>query len=102
MAHPAGGMVRYSTTPTLGGGYGAGFWLNNTNTLVPTWGFPWGLPGAPSDAFMGRGHMGQWLVVVPPENLVVVRMGFAHGGAGEMSSTVQLVRKVVRSLHDAP
>ena len=102
MAHPAGGMVRYSTTPTLGGGYGAGFWLNNTNTPVPTWGFPWGLPGAPSDAFMGRGYMGQWLVVVPSENLVVVRMGFSHGDAGEMTSVAQLVREVARSLDDAP
>jgi CubicO group peptidase (beta-lactamase class C family) len=93
------GWVRYSTTPTLGGGYGAGFWLNNTNTPVPTWGFPWGLPGAPSDAFFGRGYLGQWVVIVPSENLVVVRMGFSHGDAGEMTSTAQLVSDVVRALH---
>jgi CubicO group peptidase (beta-lactamase class C family) len=93
------GWVRYSTTPTLGGGYGAGFWLNNVNTPVPTWGFPWGLPGAPPDAFMARGYLGQWIVVVPSENLVVVRMGFSHGGAGEMMSVAKLVRDTVDALH---
>jgi CubicO group peptidase (beta-lactamase class C family) len=95
------GWVRYSTTPTLGGGYGAGFWLNGTNAPVPSWGFPWGLPGAPADAFIGRGYMGQWIVIVPSENLVVVRIGFSHGGAGEMTSVAQLVRDVVRALHGA-
>lgn len=91
--------VRFSTTPRLAGGYGAGFWLNNTNTPLPTWGFPWGLPGAPKDAFFGRGYMGQWVVIVPSENLVVVRMGFSHGDAGEMGSVAALVRDVVRALH---
>jgi CubicO group peptidase (beta-lactamase class C family) len=95
------GWVRYSTTPTLGGGYGAGFWLNTVNTPVPTWGFPWGLPGAPADAFMGRGYLGQWVVIVPSENLVVVRMGFSHGGAGEMTSVAKLVRDTVAALHDS-
>jgi hypothetical protein len=93
------GWVRYSTAPTLGGGYGAGFWLNTTNESVPKWGFPWGLPGAPADAFMGRGYMGQWVVVVPSENLVVVRLGFSHGRAGEMTSVAELVRDTVHALH---
>ncbi len=94
--------LHYSTTPTLGGGYGAGFWLNTTNAPVPVWGFPWGLPGAPRDAFMGRGYMGQWLVIVPSENLVVVRMGFSHEDAGEMQSAARLVREVVQALHARP
>ena len=93
------GWVGYSTTPTLGGGYGAGFWLNGTNAPVPSWGFPWGLPGAPADAFMGRGYMGQWIVIVPSENLVVVRLGFSHGDAGEMTSVARLMRDVVHALH---
>jgi len=95
------GWVRTSTTPTLGGGYGAGFWLNNTNAAVPSWGFPWGLPGAPADAFFGRGYMGQWVVIVPSENLVIVRMGFSHGDAGEMTSVAALVREVAQALHPA-
>jgi hypothetical protein len=35
------------------------------------------------------------------ENLVVVRMGFSHGNAGEMTSVAQLVRDVVRAVHRA-
>jgi CubicO group peptidase (beta-lactamase class C family) len=96
------GWVRYSTTPTLGGGYGAGFWLNNTDAPVPTWGFPWGLPGVPRDAFMGRGYLGQWVVIVPSANLVVVRMGFSHGGAGEMASVAKLVRETVEAVRGMP
>jgi CubicO group peptidase (beta-lactamase class C family) len=93
------GWVQYSTTPTAGSGYGAGFWLNNTDVPMPAWGFPWGLPGAPPDTFMGRGYMGQWVVIVPSEDLVVVRMGFSHGDAGEMTSTAELVHDVVQVLH---
>jgi CubicO group peptidase (beta-lactamase class C family) len=95
------GWVRYATTPKPDGGYGAGFWLNQTNAPVPTCGFPWGLPGAPPDAFMGRGYLGQWVVIVPSENLVVVRMGFSHQDAGAMGSTTRLVRDVVKALHAA-
>jgi len=51
------GWVRYSTTPTLDTGYGAGFWLNTSHAPVPVWGFQWGLPGVPPDTFMGRGYM---------------------------------------------
>jgi CubicO group peptidase (beta-lactamase class C family) len=90
--------VQYSTKPTARGGYGAGFWLNNTNAPVPSWGFPWGLPGAPGDAFMGRGYMGQWVVIVPSADLVVVRMGFSHGNAGEFASVAKLVRDAVLAL----
>lgn len=92
------GWVQYSTTPTLQSGYGAGFWLNNTNARVPTWGFAWGLPGVPSDAFMARGYMGQWIIVVPSADLVVVRMGFSHNDAGEMTSVARLTREVVQAL----
>jgi CubicO group peptidase (beta-lactamase class C family) len=94
------GWVRFSTTPTLGTGYGAGFWLNTTHAPVPIWGFPWGLPGVPADAFMGRGYMGQWIVIVPSERLVVTRFGYSHGDAGAMTSVAELVHGVIAALHD--
>jgi CubicO group peptidase (beta-lactamase class C family) len=87
------GWVKWSTTPTGTSGYGAGFWLNNKNTPVPKWGFAWGLKGAPADAFFARGYMGQWIVIVPSADLVVVRLGFSHGDAGEMTSVARLVRE---------
>jgi CubicO group peptidase (beta-lactamase class C family) len=92
------GWVRYSTTPTLGTGYGAGFWLNTTDAPVPEKGFPFGMPGAPRDAYFARGYMGQYIAIVPSADLVVVRMGFSHGNAGDIAGTGRLVRDVVAAL----
>lgn len=60
---------RFVTTP--GGpqpegpfGYGAGFWLLNKS------------PGIPADAFGAFGNRGQYLVVIPSRQLVIVRQGY--------------------------
>lgn len=89
------GWVQHARTPTLGTGYGAGFWLNTTDTRNE-WGGRWGLPGAPVDAFFGRGHLGQYVVVVPSRQLVVVRLGWSHRPDGEITSVGRLVAGVVR------
>ena len=89
------GWVQQARTPTLGTGYGAGFWLNTTDARNP-WGGRRGLPGAPAGAFFGRGHLGQYVVVVPSRQLVVVRLGWSHRTDGEISSIGRLVAGVVR------
>lgn len=78
---------------------GAGFWLNTTKAMVPVWEVAWGLPGAPQDAFMARGYLGQYIVIVPSEDLVVVRFGVSHGPNDCAESVGQFVRDVVRALH---
>lgn len=52
-------------------GYGAGFWRMD------------GFAGIPRDAFAAMGHRGQFIVIVPSEDLVIVRRGYdASGGDG--------------------
>jgi CubicO group peptidase (beta-lactamase class C family) len=68
------GWVEYSTTPVdvaTDNAYGAQWWLNEG---------PDGdlrMPGVPIDAFWASGNEGQQLVVIPSEDLVVVRLGFS-------------------------
>ena len=66
------GWVRYCSSPTLGGPYAAGFWLGSTR-----WRAHW---QAPADAFFAAGMLGQRVLVVPSERLVIVRFGVTHEG----------------------
>ncbi|MEO0441947.1 MAG: serine hydrolase domain-containing protein, partial [Pseudomonadota bacterium] len=45
-------------------GYGATFWLMNNSD------------GIPNDAFAGFGNRGQFLVIIPSRNLIIVRRGY--------------------------
>jgi CubicO group peptidase (beta-lactamase class C family) len=70
------GWVAYSTTPTPhappGQAYGALFWLN-TGTST-RW-----LPELPEDMFAATGHEGQYVMVIPSCDVVVVRLGLTRG-----------------------
>ena len=72
------GWVAYTRSQTLDTGYGAGFWLNIKNdTRVPVWHARWGMPQVPRDMYYARGAFGQYVVIVPSQDLVVVRMGIS-------------------------
>jgi CubicO group peptidase (beta-lactamase class C family) len=71
---PAGWMTFATTAvdvPTDEPGYAAGWYANKlpNGTLVQ--------PSLPADAYFAQGHDGQWIVVVPSQDLVVVRLGFS-------------------------
>lgn len=68
------GWVKYATTPTGPQpegefGYGATFWLMSKS------------PGVPADTFAAFGNRGQYVVIVPSRNVVIVRRGEDPAGA---------------------
>lgn len=70
------GWINYATTPTPTNSdnrYGAQFWLNN-NPDDPA--KARAFPALPEDVVSMEGYQGQYVIVVPSEQLVVVRMGF--------------------------
>jgi CubicO group peptidase (beta-lactamase class C family) len=74
------GWVRYSVTPAPAapeGQYGAHWWLNageRADTARRTW------PDLPRDIYYASGFDGQFVVVVPSHDLVVVRLGVTPDG----------------------
>jgi len=91
------GWVEYSTTPTLtnspGVSYGAQFWLNAESP--PGSGERW-LPFLPEDAFACRGYAGQFVIVIPSRDLVVVRLG--HSRNANLPSLVAFTERVLEAL----
>jgi CubicO group peptidase (beta-lactamase class C family) len=91
------GWVKYSASQTLDTGYGAGLWTNLVNQgSVPVWDAPWGMPQLPKDMFYARGYLGQYIVIVPSERLVVARLGLTHGGATNIGD---VVAGIIATLH---
>jgi CubicO group peptidase (beta-lactamase class C family) len=91
------GWVSYVTTPTPrapAGHYGAHWWLNAGDAADPSRA-PW--PALPRDTYAARGHSGQWLVVVPSSELVVVRLGLGQRDV-EADGTQELVAALVSAL----
>ena len=93
---PAGWMD-FATTVVPAGGepepYGAQWWVNDAGD-----GSPLRFPGLPADAYWASGHDGQYVVVVPSADLVVVRTGFSPGGKLDSLGVETLVREVARAV----
>lgn len=69
-------------------GYGAQFWLLNRE------------PGVPSDTYAAAGHRGQYLVIVPSRDLVIVRRGYDESG-GTRFDIAGFTRDVVAAVEAA-
>jgi CubicO group peptidase (beta-lactamase class C family) len=73
------GWVAYSTTPVTlptEQPYGAHWWLNQGADGQLR------MPSVPADAYWASGNEGQQIVVIPSEQLVVVRLGFSGSFSG--------------------
>lgn len=72
--------------PESSPGYGAQWWLYNER-----------FPELPNDTIAARGNRGQFLVIIPSENLVVVRRGYDMAGEPGFSEH-DFVRDVLKAL----
>ena len=68
------GWVQYSASPTPNAfvGYGAGFWTNLGDSRGARYRIA---NGWPRDAFFAKGSIGQYVIVIPSQRLVIVRFG---------------------------
>lgn len=67
--------------------YGGFFWLNNTGTLA-----------APTSAYYMLGAAGQFVVIVPSHDLVVVRIGYSKGERFAASTLNQALTLLVSAV----
>jgi CubicO group peptidase (beta-lactamase class C family) len=88
------GWVKYTATPTPNAwvGQGAGFWTNLGDSLGATYRAEHGWP---RDAFFAKGTIGQYVIIVPSERLVIVRLGRSPNWPPEADGVFDLVRDVV-------
>jgi CubicO group peptidase (beta-lactamase class C family) len=70
------GWARYSSEPTLGTEYAAGWWTNLGASKEATMRVRGGMP---ADSYFASGTLGQRIIVIPSQRLVIVSLGAAHG-----------------------
>jgi CubicO group peptidase (beta-lactamase class C family) len=94
------GWVDYSASPTPNGwvGYGAGFWTNRGGSLGANYRIEHGWP---RDAFLAKGTLGQYVIVIPSERLVIVRLGTAPNWPLTADGVTRLISDVVVATHEA-
>jgi CubicO group peptidase (beta-lactamase class C family) len=51
--------------------------------------------GIPRDAFFASGDLGQRVVIIPSQQMVVVRLGDATDPAGDISGLARLVKEAI-------
>jgi hypothetical protein len=54
----------------------------------------------PEDAFYGSGNLGQRVVVIPSEGLVVVRLGWTHSDGFDMNGLLRLISDTKAALNN--
>jgi CubicO group peptidase (beta-lactamase class C family) len=88
------GWVDYSAsaTPNAFVGYGAGVWTNRDDSFGATLRIAHGWP---RDAFFAKGTMGQYVIVIPSQRLVIARFGRSVNWPPDADGVWRLVNDVV-------
>jgi CubicO group peptidase (beta-lactamase class C family) len=87
--------VDFSAAATLDTDYGAGFWTNRSEHAHARARVRLGIP---RDAFFASGDLGQRIVIIPSQHLVIVRLGDSIDPGGDISGLGRLVREVIEAL----
>jgi CubicO group peptidase (beta-lactamase class C family) len=87
--------VDFSAAATLDTDYGAGFWTNRSEHRRAR--ARVGL-GIPRDAFFASGDLGQRVVIIPSQHLVIVRIGDSDDPSGDIRGLGRLVKEVIAAL----
>jgi len=93
------GWVNYSAsaTPNAWVGIGAGFWTNQGDSFGAKFRVEHGWP---RDAFFAKGTIGQYTIVIPSDQLVIVRLGRSPNWPPEADGVFDLVRDVVAATRE--
>ena len=86
------GWVNYSASPTPNAwvGIGAGFWTNRGDSFGANYRVEHGWP---RDAFFAKGTIGQYVIIIPSERLVIVRLGRSPNWPPEADGVFDLVQR---------
>jgi CubicO group peptidase (beta-lactamase class C family) len=84
--------VSFSAAATLDTDYGAGFWTNRSEHEHAKGRVRLGIP---RDAFFASGDLGQRIVILPTQHLVIVRLGDSVDPTGDIRGLGRLVREVI-------
>jgi CubicO group peptidase (beta-lactamase class C family) len=84
--------VDFSAAATLDTDYGAGFWTNRSEHEHAKGRVRLGIP---RDAFFASGDLGQRVVMLPSQHLVIVRLGDSVDPTGDIRGLGRLVKEVI-------
>jgi CubicO group peptidase (beta-lactamase class C family) len=87
--------VDFSAAATLDTDYGAGFWTNRSDHPSARGRVRLGIP---RDAFFASGDLGQRIVIMPSQHLVVVRLGDSVDPTGDIRGLGRLVKEVIAAV----
>src|SRR5258707_4586182 len=84
--------VDFCAAATLDTDYAAGFWTNRSEHPSARGRVRLGMP---RDAFFASGDLGQRIVIMPSQRLVVVRLGYSADPTGAIKGLGRLVKEVI-------
>jgi CubicO group peptidase (beta-lactamase class C family) len=86
--------VDLSAAATLDTDYGAGFWTNRSDHARAKGRIAMGIP---RDAFFASGDLGQRVVILPSQRMVIVRLGDSVDPTGDIRGLGRLVKEVIEA-----